>query len=75
MTSLNARRDFLGASRHLLKHFFEILSPFADRKLGDFDGGISNLVEQTADFVLVLFGPLNTPLMMVNPLFVSFISP
>jgi hypothetical protein len=52
-TDLDSRSDLVGTTSHLLQHLLEVLSPLSDGQLGDLDGGIINLVNDTADLVLV----------------------
>jgi hypothetical protein len=61
-TDLDSRRNFIGTTSHFLQHLLEVLSPLSDGQLGNFDGGVINLVNDTADLVLVGLGPLDCSL-------------
>jgi hypothetical protein len=52
-TDLDSRRNFIGTTSHLLQHLLEVLGPLSDWQLGNLDGGIINLVNDTANLVLV----------------------
>ena len=58
-TNLDGRGHLVGTASHLLQHLLEVLGPLSDWQLGDLDGGIINLVDDTADLVLVGLGPLD----------------